>query len=214
MMYGELYQYFILHKHLSVPGIGTFLLERKPASSDFPNRLVLPPAYSISLHRNGSSPSKHFFGWLAAALRTSDRDAIIRFNDFAFDMKKQLDAGSEIEWSGLGILSKGIDQDTKFDPVSKEFVFETPVVANKVIREKAEHSVRVGEEEKTSAEMRDYFSQTTEKKQYWWAWSLVLGFLLILFIGWYFSEHGLRASSAANTQKLKPGIAAPSYKPL
>ncbi len=64
MMYAELYQYLIQHKKLPVPGIGTFLLERKPAELIFPtNRLIR----LLILHCNLRShiPGKNFFNWLA-----------------------------------------------------------------------------------------------------------------------------------------------------
>jgi hypothetical protein len=48
-MYEELYRYFIQHKKLAVPGVGTFLLERKPAASDFVNKQIDPPNYSVTL---------------------------------------------------------------------------------------------------------------------------------------------------------------------
>ena len=214
MMYGELYQYFILNKQLNVPGVGTFLLERKPAISDFPNHQFLPPSYSISLQQNSNSPSRHFFNWLASALKISDRDAVIRFNDFAFDVKKQLSSGSSIEWKGIGTLKKGLGPDISLEPEIKDFQYDTPVKAKKVLRENAEHTIRVGEDEKTSAEMIEYFHQPEEKKNYWWAWALVLGVMIIIFIGWYFSEHGLTPGSTANGKKLETHVGPSTYRQL
>ncbi len=214
MMYGELYQYFVLHKKLNVPGVGTFLLERKPAFSDFPNRLIMPPSFSISLQPDAPSPSKHFFNWLAAALKISDRDAVIRFNDFAFDIKKQLTDGSRIEWNGIGTLTKGLGQEIRFDPVSGVLNLGAPVTARKVIREKAEHFVRVGEDERTSAQMRDILHHTEVKKSSWWALALAAGIIIIIFTGWYFSKHGLSVSSTANQQKLNAASSSATYKQL
>ena len=57
-MYGELHQYLILHKQLNVPGIGTFLVERKPADVDVAGKLINPPAYTIALHHSNATPSK------------------------------------------------------------------------------------------------------------------------------------------------------------
>jgi hypothetical protein len=213
-MYAELYQYLIQYKQLTVPGIGTFLLERKPAQIDFPNRKISPPAYTITLRSPGNSASKKFFAWLANALHISDRDAIVRFNDFAFDMKKQVSAGDVIRWNGIGTLSKGLAGEIKFNPFINELVFEQPVTAEKVMREKAEHMVRVGEEERTSVEMMQLLSQSGEKRSYWWAFALIAGLLAIMFIGWYFSEHGLNVTSAGNGKKLNPQKAAATYKIL
>jgi len=134
MMYGELYQYFILYKQLNVPGVGTFLLERTAATADFPNKQILPATFAVALHQQTVSPSRHFFNWLSAALKTSDREAVIRFNDFAFDMKKQLSGGSKIEWDGIGTISKGLGDEFRFEPAETKFVFEFPVTSERVIR--------------------------------------------------------------------------------
>lgn len=202
MMYAELYQYFILHKRLSVPGIGTFLLHRKPAETDFPNRQVKPPIYSAVFNDETGPASKSFFHWLGHSLSVSDRDAVIRFNDFAFNMKKQIADGAVINWNGLGVLNKGLAGEIKFTPAS--FISEKPVAAKKVIREKAEHFVRVGEDEKTSVEMTAMLNKPAVARSYWWIAALVLGVLTIGFISWHFYQNGLDMPSVANNCRLTP----------
>ncbi len=210
-MYAELYQYLIQHKELPVPGIGTFLLERKPASVDFPNRMINPPSYAVSLQAGSYVPGQRFFSWLGTSLGITDREAVFRFNDFAFDMKKQLSDGAVIDWEGMGVLNKGLGGDVKFNP-SGDIVLERPVPAEKVIREKAEHMVRVGEDEKTSEEMTEMLNRPEEKRSYWWAYALTLALLAVMFIGWYFSEHGLETSSIGNGKKMIPVEAASGYR--
>lgn len=203
MMYTELFQYLIQHKQLHVPGIGTFLLERKPATTNFPERKIEAPAYSFSLQPGGSSASKKFFTWLGNVLQVSERDAVIKFNDFAFELKRQVAAGEIITWNGVGHLSKGLAGDIKFVPGEYSSV-ELPVAAEKVMRGKAEHMVRVGENEKTSAEMTELLNQPDEEKSYWWAYALLVAALSVIFIGWYFSENGVGLSSTSNTKKAIP----------
>lgn len=214
MMYSELFQYLLQHKELPVPGIGTFLLERRSAVVDFPNKLIHPPSYAVAMQYGGHLPGKSFFSWLAHSLNISDREAIFRFNDFAFDMKKQIVEGDVVNWNRVGTLSKGLGGDVKFVPAEAALVLEKPVTAEKVIREKAEHMVRVGEDQKTSAEMVEMLSQPEEKKSYWWAYALAIGLVAIMFLGWYFSEHGVDMSSAANGTKAATAEATPSYKIL
>lgn len=202
MMYQQLYQYLILHKQLQMPGIGTFMIERKAAEGDFPNKKMHAPAYAIAFQPAASTPSKKFFNWLAAALNITDRDAVVRFNDFAFDLKKQIASGATINWKGIGILSNGLAGAIKFSPVADVFMADQPVEAEKVIREMAEHTVRVGEEEKTSGEMIEMLNQPEKKKSSWRAYALVAVVAAVVFTCWYLSEHGLNISSTANTQKL------------
>lgn len=214
MMYGELYRYFVSHRQLMIPGIGTFQLERKPASVDFPNKLIHAPSFSIALHHGNTMPGKHFFAWLAQALRIGDREAVIRFNDFAFDLRRRIQGGDNINWDGIGKLSLGLAGEIRFDPALKDAVLEAPVKAEKVIRDKAEHTVRVGEDEKTSTQMIEMLAQPAAKKNYWWASALVLGLLAIMFLGWYFSEHGLQVSSTGNQQKVTIESPDTTYKTL
>lgn len=204
-MYEKLYQYLLQHKELPVPGIGTFLVERKSAEGDFPNKQIKGPAYSIVLEAASHVPGKDFFNWLAGALGITDREAIFRFNDFAFDMRKQVSDGCVINWNGVGALNKGLAGDVKFTPsVAAGITIEKPVIAEKVIRERAEHMIRVGEDEKTSVEMTEMLSYKEESKSYWWAYALAVGLLATVFIGWFLSENGLAVSSIANGKKLVP----------
>jgi hypothetical protein len=212
-MYGELYQYFIQYRRLHMPGIGTFLLERKPAVSDFPNRIINPPTFHIALQQSSNgSPGNDFYRWLAQHLRISERDAVVRFNDFIFQMKRDLQEGHSIQWNGVGVISRGLANEIKFDPDTDSIPSEQPVKAEKVIREKAEHTVRVGESEKTSAQMIELLKQPEVRKSHWWAWALIIGLLLVMFLGWYFSVYGIRPSSTGNSQKISPVESGTPYR--
>lgn len=213
-MYDKLYQYLIQHKELPVPGIGTFLLERKSAVIDFPNKKINPPSYTISLEAASHLPAPFFFNWLALTLGISGREAIFRFNDFSFDMKKQISEGSVINWKGVGSLTKDISGGVRFTPSESVLVFEKPIAAEKVIRERAEHMIRVGEDEKTSGEMTEMLNQKEEKQSYWWAFPLAVVLLAGMFIGWYFFENGLDITSTANRQKTIPQAAEATYQIL
>jgi hypothetical protein len=211
-MYGELYQYLILHKQLNIPGIGTFLVERKPADIDFVNKIVNPPVYTIALHHGNTTPSKNVFSWLASTLNISEPDALTRFNDFALDIRDKIIAGDKLQWNGIGILSKGMAGEIRFEASLKDMKAGTPVPAIKVIREHAEHSVRVGEQEKTSSEMIEMLAPSEERKTHWWGIALIAGLLAFIFIALYFSSKGVNTSSAGNQQKLVPQKETPTHK--
>jgi hypothetical protein len=213
-MYDELYEYFSFYKQLNVPGIGVFLLERKPAEADVASRVINPPAYTITLHHSNATPGKKFFYWLADKLNISYTDAVVRFNDFVFDIKDQVLSGARVTWLGIGVLSKGMAGEIRFEAAIKEHSFDSPVRAVKIIREKAEHTVRVGEEQRTSTEMIEWLSQAKEKISNWWGVALIIAILSVIFIGIYFSQQGLNTSSAANQQKLSPQKESLTHKML
>lgn len=202
-MYAELYRYLILNKQLLLPGIGAFEAERRPASGDFVNRQMMASSYVFNLLPGAGQPTTKFFKWLGNALAVPDREAIIRFNDFLFQVKQQISNGDTIEWNGVGRLNKGLAGEIKFSP-SAPASFEAPVTAEKVIRQKAEHTVRVGEDEKTAAEMTEMLGGAVVKKSYWWVAPLIIALLAAAFIGWYVYNNGFDVTGFANTTSLNP----------
>ncbi|MBS1632745.1 MAG: hypothetical protein JST10_09245, partial [Bacteroidetes bacterium] len=115
-MYNELYQIFILDKELKIPGIGNFILTRKPAEANFLEKAINPPVYSISLDKETGVPVKSFYSGLAGLLHTDDKEATTRFNDFVSDLKQKFMAGKKIEWPGIGILTAGSKGTITFQP--------------------------------------------------------------------------------------------------
>jgi hypothetical protein len=214
MMFKELFQYLILHKELPVPGIGTFLLERKSALINFPEKEIKAPVYSVSMRSDIQTPEKKFYSGLGRLLHTGERETIIRFNDFIFDLKNQLLNGGQVNWNGVGVFNRTHSGEIIFVPEEELITKEKPVSAEKVIREKADHMVRVGEEEKTSSEMTEILNQQEERKSQWWVFAMIIGIVSVIFLGWYFSENGMLTSSTGNNVKVVPGRPAATYQVL
>jgi nucleoid DNA-binding protein len=205
VMYRELYQYLILHKQLNLPGIGTFSVEKRPEDFDIADKIVRSPAFTITLLAASNIPPKNFFTWLGSKLSITEREAVIRFNDFLFELNKQFSSGNKLEWSGVGTLSKGLAGDIRFETFVKDHSPASSVPAIKVLRENAEHTIRVGEEERTSVQMKEILHHAEAKKgSWWWPVALIILIISIIFIGYYFSTHGLNSSAAANQQKVVP----------
>ncbi|MDP4262346.1 MAG: hypothetical protein Q8941_07425 [Bacteroidota bacterium] len=210
-MYQDLYEYLILNRQLNLPGIGTFLIERKPAETDISHRQINSPAYTITLQPDNSTPAKRFFYWLADKLNIHYHEAIVRFNSFVFDLRSQVLSGSKVTWANMGTLTRGMTGEIRFDGGIKDFSFDPPVSAARIIREKAVHTVRVGEQEKTSVEMTEWLNPEEKARSYWWAPSLIVAILLAIIIGLYFSQEGASVSSAGNQQTITPQKASGVY---
>lgn len=202
-MFAEFYRYLILNYRLTLPGIGQFALERKPAQADFINKQLHPPTYAISMQQDTESPSISFFKWLSGALAISEREAIIKFNDFLYDVKKQIEDGAVVKWNNVGVLKSSLGGQVKFTPVSSPDQ-ELAVVAEKIIRERASHFVRVGEKEKTSEEMHEMLQVVASKKSRWWVAPLILCIITLAFIAWYFINNGFEATTVGNSKLFLP----------
>ena len=226
-MYESLYRFLVKYKKIDLPGIGAISLQVQPAESDFVNRSLSPPAYFFILEKarltadteknekntvgqEKEAPSRKLFSWLAANLNITEREAVIQFTNFLFDLKKQLETGKEITWNGVGHFQKDSDGEIEFKGFKKEFPFLEGIIEKKVIRENAEHTMLVGEVEKTSTEMNEMLLNpvvTHEKRSYWWVWPVAIILLIAVFLGWYFSEHGIRGTSTGNNHKISPANA-------
>jgi hypothetical protein len=122
--------------------------------------------------------------------------------------------GAVVDWKAVGTISKGITGEIEFTPARLKAIVAGSVIAEKLLRQKAENMVRVGEDQRTSVEMKEMLNQKEEKKNYWWAYALIVGLLTLMFIGWYFSEHGVSVTTTMNTKKSVPQIPPPTYKML
>lgn len=210
-MYHELYQYLILNRELQLPGIGRFQVERESAGVDFASRQVSAPIYCIALHHGGSGVPRKVYQWLASCFRINEQEAVIRFNDFAFELRNNILAGNKLVWNGIGTLSRGLAGEIRFESAGLRQLTR-PIPASKVLRENAEHVVRVGEQERTSAEMIELLQPAEQRKN--WSWVAIAAILVaaVIFIGYYFSEHGVLPTSTGNRNLVNPALSTDTYR--
>ena len=202
-MRDTLYEFLVLYEKLSLPGIGTISLQRNSSCVDFTNRQIIPPQIAYSFDPQNDSPSKKLFEWLSLALKISEWEAVKTVNEFSSSFKNELAEKKQVNWDKVGVFKK--------DPAGSLRLSETTPIghtgqtvhAEKVIRERAEHTILVGERERSAAEMEEYFAVAPARKNFAWIVALILVVLAIMFIGWYFSEKGFSPSSAGNNAVLK-----------
>jgi hypothetical protein len=221
-MYELLYKFLVKNRTIDLPGIGTLVLRVHPAQSRFVEQSFLPPKYYVTfeqdravadadshdqatLTQKRTAPSRKLFSWIAVNYGVTEREAVIRFNDFAFELKKELDEGKTIAWSGVGTLQKGAGGQITITADKNGLPWLQQTVAKKVIRENAEHTMLVGETEKTSVQMSQILlnpRSIKDKRDYWWVWPLAVIIAIFIFLGWYFSEHGVSGNATGNGQKI------------
>jgi hypothetical protein len=163
-MQDTLYEFLLLNKKLSLPGIGTISLCQNSAQHDIPGKQFTAPSFYFILESRNDTPSKKLFDWLSSSFGVTEWDAIKSVNDFSFALKKKLSENGEVNWENVGMIRRDNNGDLKLDQQNILLQSEQPVIAEKVIRVKAEHTVLVGEREKTSVEMEEYFAGSPAKK--------------------------------------------------
>ena len=133
-MQDSLYEFLLLNKKISLPGIGTISLCQAPAQHDFPNKQFIAPASFFTIDPKNDRPSKKLFDWLSFSHGITEWEAIKSVNDFSFDLKKKLSEFGEVSWGKVGVFRRDNNGDLKLDPQNISLQSEPPVTAEKVIR--------------------------------------------------------------------------------
>lgn len=197
-MFNSLYQYLLLHKDLSLPGIGSIQLQKSSSEYDFGNKIFTAPSYFFKMETGHQSPSKKLFDWLSKTQQITEWEAIRQVNEFSFDLKNRISAEGKVDWKNVGTFHRDDKGDIVLDSAPLQLESEKPVIAVKVIRGKAEHKILVGEQERTVIEMEEFFMENTEKKDIGWIVAIILIVFTIMTVGIYLSGKGISPSSTGN----------------
>jgi transcriptional regulator with XRE-family HTH domain len=203
-VYNILYQFLILNKQLGLPGMGTIHLQKKSSELDFANKIFTSPTYIFKIEQGKDVPSKKLFAWLSKVLNVTEAEAVRLLNNFSFELKNELSVSGEANWQHVGIFRRDDKGDIILHSSDLQLECEMPVMAEKVIREKAEHTVLVGEMEKSAAEMEILLGESEVKKDHMWKIAITLLIMAFLFVGYYLSEKGFHPSSFGNQSVLIP----------
>ena len=146
-------KYLSFQKQVSLKNVGTFSVEELPARLDFPNRLLHAPEQILHFHTKWSD-DEPFEQWLQKHAGLSQQEIKEQFQNLSVDFQRTLSANNELVWNGIGRFFRNEQQVILFTP-SFETLKRAPLSAEKVIRKHAQHSLRVGDQEKTNLEMEE-----------------------------------------------------------
>jgi hypothetical protein len=196
-MFQVLNAYLFQHRSISIPGLGTIYLENLPASVDVAERTMLPPAYRFRFDKYFDAPDATFFAYLAAQKNILDYEAIKWYNEFSFELRNRIRAEDAVSWDGVGILKKDPSGNVLFEPAASPVLFLQPTPAMRVTRQDAQHTMLVGDRERTSGEMNEWLLDDTarRKRVSWWVIAVVLGGICIAVLALYYYMHGFAVSN-------------------
>jgi len=184
-MYGYLYKYLILHRKLSLPGIGIFKIEQVPSRIDFVNKKLYPFSPVVRFTQGASLADKFFYRYIAASFSIDELEAIQRFNEFIFHLKEQFSLNGYVDFPGMGRLTRQFSNTYSFKPDSFVQSLYPDVHAERVIRKNEGHTVKIGEDEVHS---QDLLQKDEPKKKIaaWVIYAIVLTLLGAGAIAYYY----------------------------
>lgn len=183
-MYQYLHQYFAANKRLSLPGFGSFETSRTAADLDFVNRSLKAPVFNIAFHADEKLADDSFVEFLSLQTGNSGEDCAAALHDFVETVQQKLKAGETENLPGIGSI-KLEKKHYLFTPDNAIQQYFPTVVAEKIVRPNASHTVKVGEDEKTSEQMHELLNSTVKTDQ-WWIAAAILGAVGVVAIGAYY----------------------------
>ncbi len=187
MMYKAVRKFLALNHHLALPGIGNFSVEIVPAQIDIANRTILPSSTQIKFSNERFPAEKLFYNFLARELNIDETQAVCRFTDFTTQLQSDLQENKPVVLKGIGELKKQTSNVINFQS-EKLPQYYPALTAERVIRKNAIHTIKVGEQEKTSDEMQTALNIQKEivHEERWWIPAVILALIGILGIAYYY----------------------------
>lgn len=172
----HLYKYLVLHKHLSIPQLGNFVIQNEQAHYEKGSGLLRAPKPVLAFAGGEAAVSeKAFFDFLAVEMGVDELAAVKLFHDFSYQFRSDLQEKGSVELKGVGVLTREEENTLRFQsthdlsellpavkPGAKtSFTTETAVVTEEI--------------------------ETTEEKDQWWMYAIVLVMLGIGALIVYYS---------------------------
>ena len=112
----HLYKYLVLHKHLCIPQLGSFTVQKESARYEESTGSLHPPVENI-VFSDGVIPisEKLFFDFLAYETGVDEVTAIKQFHDFSYVFRSHLLEKGWVELKGVGRLEKNESGTITFD---------------------------------------------------------------------------------------------------
>lgn len=204
-------EYLLFKKKLPLAGLGVLYLQREPARFDVGNRQFIPPQQGYEFRNGVVEPMGELVDWLSARMGLDGAEAISRYQRFCDEMIQALSQQHTLSWKGWGSWTKDEQGALQF-VADAGYVQLAPIKANKIIRDNAEHQVRVGEENRSSVEMSQLLHSKKDafpiEKLITWSWVA----LAVLWLGWHIYRHPFTTSSFANPAPVKTLTSPKNYQ--
>jgi hypothetical protein len=187
-MWQTLYEYFILYRKLTIPGIGSFQVEPLVARLDFANKLLHAPLPAVRFTHDHQQPDHFFIKYLSDHYRIDENEASKRFNDFSDSLHDEIEKNGTVTLKGIGKLKKEFAKTYSFHPFHETDRYFPDVKVERVIRKHSKHYIKVGEAQKTNVEMEELLQNESGADQ-WKRYALVLAITAIVAIVVYHLSH-------------------------
>lgn len=204
-MFDLLEEYAALHHQLPLPGIVLINLEHTPSKADFSEKLFYPPKQEWKLLPAEEVREEPLVNYIARKQNVSTVVAGQQLQDFCHNLQHQLNMEAEIKFPGVGILKQETGGSLQLETIVELNMLLKPVMAERVIRKDATHTMLVGDREQTSVQMNEILNSLGEEhNNRWWAWAAAAFVFALGMIIYSYSNNNWTIKASGNQQTITP----------
>ncbi|MES2881213.1 MAG: hypothetical protein V4676_03625 [Bacteroidota bacterium] len=166
-------QYLFRYGKVYIPHVGAFELVQQPPQFNVVDKIILPPSWQLQWQNQDKAPA-HQLQFIAGS-----SDSYLRYTEEELESTgKNLAASIDkksFTWNGVGVIKK-IGRELLIEKQLFQSAGLASVAAHKVIRERPEHNMLVGDREMTTQQVTDTLAIKPKKYSY----TLLIGGALLL----------------------------------
>ena len=182
-----LHKFLVLHRMLSIPQLGSFIIEEEPAQIDVASGLLFAPRSLIRFSTAVQPVSdKVFFHFLSEELGVDEVTAIREFHEYCYAFRNDLQQGMAV-LPGVGRMVRREEGELLFTPESQllELLPPVPWTDTTVTRQSTKKkAAAAAEKELPGTVVMTESSEEIIPRDRWWIYAILLlaaGVLALLF---------------------------------
>lgn len=188
-----LYKYLIIHKKVSVPGVGVFFIDRKPAKHDVENKVFQSPVLHIDFKAETAIADKDFFEFVSKEKGIDIVEAVRNLHDFAYSLKQQVSANKRVELPGMGVLIKNSMGEVSFESINVLTSYFPSTIEERYFEVARTENDIQADSFKASRKTISLYNETfasSNPKSYWWIFAIILAVIGVASILYYYYQNG------------------------
>lgn len=199
-------QFLFRYRYCPLPGCGLLSIVTYSAIADWGHKTIQAPQQKIEWQPGSHQPIQPFLQFIAQQHLVSMEEAERRLNDFC----RNLSNANPIRISSVGQLVADESGTLQLEAVSYPASWMPMVQFERVVHPDSVHTIRVGDNERSSSFMSSYFAGLNNIRTSHWRVAALVVFLLsaIACIYYYF----VAGACSGNLWPVQPGTEPATYQ--
>lgn len=154
-----LYRYFTQTGEVAIPGIGQLNYAKTNAVNDFVMKEIRPASVTVDFNSGDKMVDDKQCLYLSKQTGVSESNLKHELVLLGEELHQRLHQDKKLEWMGVGSFFVGENGEILFQPKSSQVSFFKPLHYQHVIRKDAVYEMRVGEDQRSTVEMENFFEE-------------------------------------------------------